>query len=1187
MKKLLGTLTWLVFIFFLLIFILSLLAVTDSGIQVFARIAQKLSPDLHIEGLEGSLSHEIKIKQLDWKQPEQDIHIRQLYLKNSYTDLEQGIFTVQNLTADQVTVRLPDRQDDSPAESLVIALPLDIEVKHLFIRQLIIQKGEIQQQINNIQAVAHTQDGSLQIESLTAQPIIEQQPLAINLSGNASLNAPYNADSQLNLHYHHPIHGTLKGSFQLKGNLEHYRLSGGAKLHSKKYHDAQLELTARGSEHDLIIQKLTLNALQGQATGKVKLNWKNADKLDWDVVLQADKLNLASIAPEFTAPLSSQFRSQGTLKAGKAIGTIKLNKLTTQYQKQPVSAQGDIQLKGNTAEIKRLKIDGLQGTASIKGSVNWEKAMAWDIALNTEHIHSETILPDLPAVLSTKLLSKGQFKQGKLATQIDLQALNGSLQGYPLKGKGKIDIQDKTIKLDGVELSSGRNTLFVDGQAGNHFDIEWKLAGNKLSQLYKGLSGTLNATGKLQGHLEKLKAVATLKGKSLRFQDIYIHTMNADISQQQEQTLVTATINQLKTAGENINKIAIDGKGSIKKHRIKLKLKDNYADINLTAQGGWDVKKKQWQGNLQNFSLNNPDTGKWQLSSAVSITANQQRLHTGKLCLKNRASLVCSTTDWQNKAGLTAKGTLQHIPLSLFKKWLPKTVNFAGEANADFNIKNQTGTAKLALPDSYFTLKPEKGRPQKLQYQQAQLNIRLNGNKVHGDFAAHIVERGDISANAVLTLAKQASQNSIKAKINLDMPDIAWANRLMPDIQQLKGKIKAQINLSGLLNTPKVSAKANLMNASFSLVETGTNIQHINLNVVSQKANQANITGSLQSGKGKLAITGTLSGETLDNWQANVRLQGNQLDFMDTYEVKSVVSPNLTMKVSPKTIDIAGTLSIPETTIKLNELPKMAIYESDDVVILGKDQPRHRGRVKQLAQSRGYKIHPNISVIIGDKVSFSGFGLKTKLSGKFRIREQQQALFAQGSLKITDGLYKAYGQDLKITRGRLVFNGPVDNPGMDIKAIRKLPNIEAGIHLTGTMQQPKTMLFSNPPLSQTDILSYLLTGRKLSETSGNEGTMLLNALTSLGVTGGEGIARSIGTSLGLDTVNLNSDKGLESSELELGKRLGPNLYLKYIVGLFDSLQHIVIEYRINKRLTLEAQSGINQGFDLIYRMEKE
>jgi translocation and assembly module TamB len=158
---------------------------------------------------------------------------------------------------------------------------------------------------------------------------------------------------------------------------------------------------------------------------------------------------------------------------------------------------------------------------------------------------------------------------------------------------------------------------------------------------------------------------------------------------------------------------------------------------------------------------------------------------------------------------------------------------------------------------------------------------------------------------------------------------------------------------------------------------------------------------------------------------------------------------------------------------------------------------------------------------------------------------------------------------------------------MNIKAVRELSEVDVGIHLTGTVQNPQTDLFSDPVLSQTDKLSYLLTGRSLSEASGNESGVLLSAITTLGISGGEGLARSLGQRLGLDSVNISSDRGLKAADLELGKRLGPNLYLKYIVGLFDSVQSIAIEYQVNKRLALKAQSGNKRNFDLIYKMERD
>ncbi len=1282
MRKLLSALTWLFFILFLIILTLGLLSITESGSQLFGKIAEKLSPNLQIEGVKGSLIHDLQIKKLDWKTPNQAIHAKNLHLENSFSDLEQGIFQVKTLTADTLDVVLPKHSDTAPSESFVLALPLDIDVTNLSIKQLNIQKGDFKQKINNVQLSAFTKDGRLEISNFTAQPILDNEPVQITLNGDANLNSPYDANSDLKLSYKHPKHGKASGSFKLNGTIDTYTLTGKAKLNSKEYGNSKLDITATGSDHDLAIQQLKLSVLQGKAEATGKIKWDDQAKFDWKFDLQADNINTkailpdtpaqlstkfttqgslkgdkvkgsidllsldgqlqgyplsatgkidlngtqakiktlhatalagtidgkghiswgdqlawdlklktknietAKLLPKYSATLSTQFNAQGTLKDKQVNGVIDLQKLQGTFQDSPLTANGKIHLKGNQATIEKLHLEALKGSAEATGDVTWGKELTWDLKLNTNKIHTKKVLPDFPAVVSSQLSSKGSHKNNKTNATIDLQSLSGKLQGYALNGKGKIQINGKQINVEKVQLSSGRNTLFVDGQASEPFDLQWKLDGKKLSQLYKGLSGKLKGSGKLQGTLAKPQGQATLDGSSLRYQDYRLASIKLDIQQKNTRYRLKAKLNKLKTADQTIKSLIADGEGTLEKHQLSLSLQHPEAHIKLKAQGGW--KQKQWKGTIKSLALDKTAAGNWTLSSPVAITAGQQHFSSGKLCLKSHSALACSTNKWNAKSGLQAKGALQNVPLSLLKSQLPSNITgLAGTANADFDINRQSGTIKLRLADNSFTIKPDGGKAQTLQYKNARLDAKQRGQKITSNFSAHIQNRGDLSGNATVQLAKNTSKHSINAQIKLDMPSIRWANKLIPEIQQLKGQLNSQIKVSGLLAQPQITGKANLINGSFSLQETGTEIQHINVSVISQKANQANISGSLQSGKGKLNITGSLSGTKADNWKAQVRLRGNNLDFMDTYEIKGLISPDLAINATPKAVNITGTLSIPETRITLNELPTTAIYESDDVVVLGRNTASKRGGAKRRMKSVPFKIHPNVNIIIGNKVSFSGFGLKANLSGRFRVQEQQQELFAQGSVKVSNGVYKAYGQDLKITQGRLVFNGPVDNPGMDIKAVRNLPDIEAGIHLTGTVQQPKTKLFSNPSLSQTDILSYLLTGRKLSEASGDQSKMLLGAITSLGVSGGEGIARSIGTSLGLDSVNINSDNGLKSSKLELGKRLGPDLYLKYIVGIFDTLQHIAIEYRINKRLTLEAQSGENQGFDLIYKMERD
>jgi translocation and assembly module TamB len=65
---------------------------------------------------------------------------------------------------------------------------------------------------------------------------------------------------------------------------------------------------------------------------------------------------------------------------------------------------------------------------------------------------------------------------------------------------------------------------------------------------------------------------------------------------------------------------------------------------------------------------------------------------------------------------------------------------------------------------------------------------------------------------------------------------------------------------------------------------------------------------------------------------------------------------------------------------------------------------------------------------------------------------------------------------LTVRRARLLFAGPIDQPYLDIEAIRKTDDVIAGIRLSGSAEQPTTQIFSEPAMSQEQALSYLVLG---------------------------------------------------------------------------------------------------------------
>ncbi len=129
-------------------------------------------------------------------------------------------------------------------------------------------------------------------------------------------------------------------------------------------------------------------------------------------------------------------------------------------------------------------------------------------------------------------------------------------------------------------------------------------------------------------------------------------------------------------------------------------------------------------------------------------------------------------------------------------------------------------------------------------------------------------------------------------------------------------------------------------------------------------------------------------------------------------------------------------------------------------------------------------------------------------------------------------------------------------------------------------------LFSDPRMSDPDILSFLVLGRRTSGGTGGESALLFRAANALGL-GAGAFSKGLGDTIGLDTLELDTSNGGESAALMVGKYLTPDLYIGYGVGLLDAVNTFNVKYRISRRLMFEStSSAIGTGADLVYTIER-
>jgi translocation and assembly module TamB len=195
---------------------------------------------------------------------------------------------------------------------------------------------------------------------------------------------------------------------------------------------------------------------------------------------------------------------------------------------------------------------------------------------------------------------------------------------------------------------------------------------------------------------------------------------------------------------------------------------------------------------------------------------------------------------------------------------------------------------------------------------------------------------------------------------------------------------------------------------------------------------------------------------------------------------------------------------------------------------------------------------------------------------------------------MVNGRYYAFGQRLTIDRGRLIFDGPLDNPGLDVIALRKNLAVEAGVAVSGTVKVPIIQLTSNPPVPDNEKLSWLVLGQGVGSTSSADMAAIQAASAALLGSGGKPVTSSIAQSIGLDEISIgrgasarysasSSSSDSANQVVSFGKRITDKLNLVYEQGLTVAKNALRLEYSLTRTLTLRAEAGAISSVGIFYR----
>ncbi len=409
----------------------------------------------------------------------------------------------------------------------------------------------------------------------------------------------------------------------------------------------------------------------------------------------------------------------------------------------------------------------------------------------------------------------------------------------------------------------------------------------------------------------------------------------------------------------------------------------------------------------------------------------------------------------------------------------------------------------------------------------------------------------------------------------------AWAP-FTPAGWRLSGALRTGAALGGTFGAPEITGDLSGQRLAVRNLLQGVDVRDGEL-ALSLRGNQASIDRFVfKGGSGELRLTGAASLGAEPS--ARLQLAAEHFQLLGRFDRRIAASGNATLVLAPHTLKLDGRFRVDEGLIDFSRVDVPSL-DSDIVVRGGRSVAKAVEAAEPVAGSATARAaQVALQVDLGQDLRLRGRGLDTRLRGNLALSTPGGRLSVNGSVRTEAGSYAAYGQKLAIERGVLQFSGPADNPRLDILALR--PNLDqrVGVHVSGSAQLPRVRLYSEPEMSDTDTLSWLVLGRAPDGLARTDTALLQRAALALLAGEGESPNQALLANIGLDDFSVRQTESGDVKEtvVTLGKQLSRRWYVGYERGVNATTGTWQLIYRIAQRLTLRAQAGEDNALDAIW-----
>ncbi len=868
-----------------------------------------------------------------------------------------------------------------------------------------------------------------------------------------------------------------------------------------------------------------------------------------------------------------------------------------------VALQGELDRRGKQVELSSFRLSRGETVLSGHGQLALDRRRTFRMVSQLQKLNlaefTTSPATDLNAVLE---VSGTLLPEAAGALQFDLS--HSRFAEHEIRGSGHVDFTGVHQVTGKAEVLVGDNRLNLDVAHGTDADhLQMELNAPDLAQLGGGLGGQLVGRANLSTSEAAPALGFSLVGNGLVVSGQRLEQLEASgaLSEQGLEAQIGVT-GYRSTGALTVPQANIELHGSRARHTVSVfgriaRGDEALGDLNASASGGLSDAAQGWQALQWQGALDQMEAGgvlPFHLVSAAPLTLTRDSLHLGmaKLAVSG-GQIQFSDTQWTpqrwHSAGRFNGLNVRAVNMQRDKPEAFDSMRFGGSwdvtagehwqgmmqvqrEGGDWVIDGGTGL-RLGLRDMQLSLRAENDR----------LDARLDMSGEH---------LGEVAAQASVPLTQRDGgwtilpEAPLSGHLHLNSDDLSWLGPMIDSNLQSGGRMKLDADLKGSFLSPRLQGSAQGEALGIALLDQGVRLEQGQValrfapdalqldRMVFSAPYQAPPRDNLLSDYKLPGVAGQLSASgriDLEGGSGDLQIVAERLPLAQRTDRWIIASGNGLARYANHVLTLGG--SIRADAGLINQPVSNRPRWSDDVQLVGQESASRPGTP--------YAVDAKLD--LGEHFYIRASGLEARLAGKLDVHgEPGSPLSVTGIIAAQDALFDAYGQRLQVERGIVNFQGPLDDPGLNIRAIRKGLSVEAGVEVTGTVRRPTVALVSTPNVPDAEKLSWIVLGR-VPDSSGVDTSLLLAAAGN--ILGGQS-AGQLGRAIGVDELSLRQKETgnpLENPVVTVGKRLNPRAYLSYERGLADISGVTKFTYTLTPRFTIVTRTGTTEdALDLFY-----